>query len=244
VKVDVTVTSSSSGRLDQWPAFPHKPPISIDKLKELQASRPGKRPVCQPERSLPTKKGKQQTDAWCWAASSRTVMDFNNKQQAQPEATPHQCDIVKTVYAPRLVATNCCEKKVSPDSIDAPLACLRGGWPHWVLDTYQFDYEWMNGRFDDWDTLKTEICHDHPFISVIEWNGGGKHTLVVTGYRESPANAGLQRVIEIDDPNEDGPEDLTFEEFVEGSFKREGEIYEFSHDRTYVQITSLSTDKP
>ncbi|HMS82249.1 MAG TPA: hypothetical protein PKD12_01190 [Nitrospira sp.] len=172
-------------------------------------------------------------------------MEFNNTLGTRPAATPRQCDIVKTVYAPRLGETNCCEKEVSSDFIDAPLVCLRGGWPHWVLDTYQFDYEWVDGRFDDWDAVKTELCHQHPFISVIAWNGGGKHTLVVHGYRESPTGVGLQRVVEIDDPNkDDDPEDLTFEEFVEGSFKRQGEFYEFSHDRTYVQIAPLAKDQP
>lgn len=245
VKVDVTVTSSDTSRLDKWQSLPNKPSISIEKLEELHASRPGKRPVCPPDRSLPINHEKQQTIAWCWAASSRTVMEYRNKKKIQPEPTAPQCDIVKNVFGLRLGGANCCERKNSPDSIDTPWTCVRGGWPHWVLDNYQFDYEWVDGRFDNWDVLKTEICNDYPFISVIEWSGGGKHTLVVTGYRESPASAGLQRVVEIEDPNEDdNPQDLTFDEFVRGSAKKPGWSYEFSHDRTYVQIVPISTGKP
>jgi hypothetical protein len=151
---------------------------------------------------------------------------------------------VKNIFGPRLSGANCCERKDSPDSIGAPWPCIRGGWPHWVFDNYQFDYEWVDGLFDDWVALKGEICNDYPFISVIEWRGGGKHTLVVNGYRESPADADLERVVEIYDPNEDDPLDLTFDEFVRGSAKKQGWSYEFSHDRTYVQIVPMSKGKP
>ncbi len=164
-------------------------------------------------------------------------MDYKNKQQARPETTARQCDIVKNVFGPRLGEANCCEKKLSSGFIDAPVTCLRGGWPHWVLDTYQFDYEWVDGLFDNWEALTGEICNNHPFISVIKWKGGGKHTLIVNGYKES-------RAVELYDPLQDDPQDLTFDEFVGGSLKKQDELYEFSHDRTYVQIAPKSPGQP
>jgi hypothetical protein len=244
VKVDVSVTSSDASRLGKRHFSPDKPSISLEKLKELHASSSGKRPVCRPDLSLRTNHEKQKTVAWCWAASSRTVMEYRNDKKTPPKRTAPQCDIVKNIFGPRLGGANCCETKVSPNSIDAPWTCVRGGWPHWVFDNYQFDYEWVKGLFDDWDALKGEICTDHPFISVIEWRGGGKHTFVVNGYRESPGDADLERVVEMYDPNEDDPLDLTFDEFVRGSAKNQGRSYEFSHDRTYVRIVPMSKGKP
>ncbi len=249
VKVDVTVTSPDTSRLDKWHSLPDKPSISLEELKELHASRTGNTSVCQPNHSLPTHNEKQETMAWCWAASSRTVMEYRNRNGIQPE-TANQCDIVENVFGPRLSGANCCGREGSPDSevsrdyIDTPWTCVRGGWPHWVLDNYQFEYEWVDGLFDDWNALKGEICSDYPFISVIEWRGGGKHTLVVNGYRESPDNSRLEQVVEIYDPNEDDPLDLTFDEFVTGSAKKQGRSYEFSHYRTYVQIVPISKGKP
>ncbi len=235
VKVDVSMTSPGTNR-DNMPTLPKiKPPISIKQLKERHSA--SVRPRCGPNHSLSTQRYKQQTMAWCWAASTRTVMDYKNQQNVRPPSTAQQCDIVKNVFGSSLIDTNCCEKKISPDFIDAPLACLQGGWPHWVLNNYHFEYEWVDGLFDDWDALTGEICNDHPFISVIQWRGGGKHTLIVNGYKES-------RAVEVYDPLQDDPQDLTFDEFVGGFLKRQNEFYEFSHDRTYVQIAPKSKGQP
>ena len=229
VKVDVTVTSPSTNRFAE-PIYPHdKPPISIKKLKEFHAI--GKKD-CLLNFSRDINHEKQQTAAWCWAASSRMVMEYQNKMKVPPEPTALQCDIVRNVFSSWLGGISCCEIKISPDFINAPSACRHGGWPYWVFNKYQFNYEWVDGQFDDWEALKGEICKVGPFISVIEWSGGGRHAFIVRGYRET----GLEKVVETDDPVKEDPEELTFDEFVGNSAMEDGSP-EFSHDRTYVQIS-------
>ncbi|MBK9306576.1 MAG: hypothetical protein IPM58_05680 [Nitrospira sp.] len=193
---------------------------------------------CPANRSLFINREKQQTVAWCWAASTRTVMEYKNQNKAQAEPTALQCDIVRNVLSLGLGGTNCCEIQVAPDFIDAPSVCVQGGWPYWVLNKYHFSYEWVDGRFDDWETLKAEICKVGPVISVIDWSGGGSHTLVITGY--STDSDDVARVVTTYDPFTDDFQDLSFEEFVGGSTYRSNAFPRFSHNRTYVQIMPMT----
>jgi hypothetical protein len=169
---------------------------------------------------------KQQTEFWCWAASTRMVMGHQNKEQNKETAI--QCNIVTRIIETSQGRLNCCDPNV-------PSPCKQGGWPHWVFNSYQFGFKMVPGVLDNWDAVTGEICSTGPFISVIDWRGGGSHTLVITGYSNDDKDA--PKVITTYDPFTDDFQDLSFEEFVDGSDR-------FSHDRTYVQILPKTEDRP
>lgn len=224
VKVDVSVLSQNESRTE--PSFPPLPPsISIDDLKKLQSET-----SCTPG-FLDVTKEQQQTAAWCWAASARMVMDYHNKNEEPPRPTALQCDIVRNVFSPQIGGVNCCENEVARDFIDAPSACVQGGWPYWVLHKYQFDYQWLAGALDDWEALTGEICSIGPFISVIEWSGGGRHAFIVKGYAPSP-----QKIVQVYDPILNDPQDMTFDEFLGDSPRQQHGFHKFSHYQNFVQI--------
>jgi hypothetical protein len=236
VKVDVSVKLSDVPHLQR-----EKPPISIKQLKARHCDTS----QCPPSSSLIIKEEKQQTAAWCWAASTRTVMEYHNISKVKPEQTAQpQCDIVKDILGLWSGETNCCERKITPDFIDAPSTCVQGGWPQWILNKYQFSYEWVDGPFDDWEALKGEICKVGPFISVIEWIGGGKHTLIVTRYGNDSKSEDLNKVVTIYDPATGDFQDLIFDEFVGGSPSRSDKLDDFSHYLHIVQIQPMIKDQP
>lgn len=234
VHVDVSVTSRNPP-LPPYP--PIKPSISMDDLKKRHAK------SCDPSssNSKDVAKEQQQTAAWCWATSTRMVMDYHNKHKTPPQPTALQCDIVRNIFSPRIGGTNCCEREITPDFIDAPSKCVRGGWPHWVFDKYHFNYETVAGPLD-WNALTGEICSVGPFISVIAWSGGGKHSFVVKGYR--PPSSSSLKVVEVYDPILDDPQDMTFEEFVGDSPREQYGFHRFSHYLNFVQIWPKAKDEP
>jgi hypothetical protein len=229
IRVNVTITSTSAHTL---PADRHW--ISIPDLKELHKERLGVKkcpasryPIIAPEEQL--------TEAWCWAASTRMVMEYQNKQQTKGPETDIQCNIITKTIGNSQGGLNCCDYNV-------PSPCIQGGWPHWVFNSYQFDYKVVPGALDDWDAVTGEICSTGPFILVIDWREGGSHTLVITGY--SNEDKDTERVVTTYDPFTNDFEDLSFEEFVGGSLNGPNGIHRFSHDRTYVQIKSKAEDRP
>lgn len=243
VNVDVSVTTQGSNRA--VPSYPPlKPSISMHDLKELHTKK-----SCTPNSLKGVHKELQQTAAWCWAASTRMVMEYHNKTQRK--LTDPQCDIVRKVFGLSLGRANCCETKITSDLIDAPSECVLGGWPHWILEEYGFRYETVNTAFD-WEALTGEICSIGPFISVIKWRGGGQHTFVVKGYHEStdeavepsPVAPLPLQFVEVYDPNLDDHLDMTLDEFVGDSPIKEYKYQLFSHTLDYVQIKPNAKDKP
>lgn len=229
VKVDVLVTSPNVST--------HSPPldghwISMPDLKALHKERLGENKC--PSSSYRIIDGeKQRTRAWCWAASTRMVMDHQNKGLSK-ETAP-QCNIVTNIIGTARGTLNCCDPNV-------PSRCIQGGWPHWVFDSYQFDFKLVHGALSDWDTVTGEICSTGPFISVIDWTEGGTHTLVITGY--STNKKGVPEAVTTYDPFTDDFQDLSFEEFVGGSTHRSNAFPRFSHNRTYVQIMPKTEGRP
>lgn len=242
-EVEVLIPSHISGPKEP-PYDPGKPPITltIDELKEIQMK--GKKLPCNPNGlTLDISREKQQTPAWCWAASTRMVMEYHNKEQ---KPTDPQCEIVKKVFGTSLERANCCETKIASDFIDAPSECVRGGWPSQALDYYQFSYQTVGGALD-WEALTREICTTGPFISVIDWNGGGKHAFIIKGYStvapktRTNLPSPLQIVIAFDPLDPTGKKDIqyrTFDEFVGDSPGGPDTSYGFSHNLNFVQIKS------
>ncbi len=246
VEVDVSVTSQ--GNRSVLPTHPPlKPSISMDDLKILHTKK-----SCTPSSLKKVHKELQQTTAWCWAASTRMVMEYQNKTMQPPRTADSQCNIVMNILSNLPRSTDCCEKKEGLDFIDAPPKCVQGGWPHWVLEEYGFSYETVSTALD-WEALAGEICSTRgPFISVIEWSGGGKHTFVVKGYHEStdedfepsPLAPLPLQFVEVYDPNLDDHLDMTLDEFKGDSPIKEYKYQPFSHTLDYVQIKPKAKDKP
>ena len=263
VKVDVSIPlSGTTGTHPRWmPLLPdERPPIPIEKLREHHAA--NRQPPCGPSFSWSISVEKQQTVAWCWAASTRMVMKHYNKEQQKP--TNLQCNIVNKVLGGRLDGTNCCQIRgtfdfvdaPTNDFIDAPLNCARGEWPYRVFKAYQFNYETVETALD-WETLTREICSKGPFLPVIEWVEGGRHAYVVMGYSTTPSKGTTslspsQQYVRIYDPiptaternfSEGDYSDIPFDEYVGDSPANPNGHYGYFHYRDYVQISPISKDQ-
>lgn len=226
--VKVSVSVNAQGRAATEQTNPHW--ISLDDLKKLHSKK-----SCNTS-SRDVIKERQQTPAWCWAASARMVMGYHNKSEPSSTPTDLQCDIVMNAFSSWIGGTDCCEEKVPPDSINAPPVCVQGYWPYEVFNKYNFTYKSVAGPLD-WEALTGEICAAGPFITVIKWSGGGAHTFVVKGYDQEP-----QQTVEVYDPVLKDAQDMTFDEFVGDSPREEYEFHRFAHDRNIVQI--LPKDRP
>lgn len=207
----------------------------MDDLKKLHTKR-----TCDLS-SKDVAKERQQTAAWCWSASSRMVMEYHNRTQQKPRPTALQCDIVRNVFSPWIGVANCCETEISSDFIDAPSGCTQGGWPHWVFDKYRFNYETVAGVLD-WDALTGEICSTGPFVSIVEWSGGGKHAFVVKGYEISRKDG--EKTVQVYDPILNDRQDMTFDEFAGDSPREQYGFHRFSHDLDFVQILPITKVRP
>jgi hypothetical protein len=112
-------------------------------------------------------------DLWCWAAVSASVDDYFD-----PPSDWTQCDV-----AGELLGTNCCPKVAFCDQTafleDALeiVGHLRAFGPG-ILS------------FDD---IRGEIQSGMPVAARIQWDGGGGHFVVISGYRVS--NTGEQLVM-------------------------------------------------
>jgi hypothetical protein len=224
VKVDVSVRSlNGSGSIsndDSW--------ISIAELKKRHT-----RVSCNPS-AWEIAREPQETLAWCWAASTRIVMEHFNKDHGT--GTDSQCDIVNKTSRSLSSEATCCNTSI-------PAECIQGGWPSRVFDYYGFNYKKLAGALNDWGALTGEICSAGPFISVIEWNGGGKHTLVVQGYRYDSNSESPEKVVSIYDPLTDDFQDVIFDEFTGGSLPQANGFIQFSHYLNYVQIQPMTEDR-
>lgn len=152
----------------------------------------------------------QEAAGWCWATSAQVVLEFH-------KVTNGQCDWVNG----SLSRADCCGVRefLAPLNrwfTDTPSACDQGGWPHWVFASSEFDYErLMAPRISDptewaayFDALKTQLCQNGPFISVIRWAEGGKHSQVVRAIDD------VLRVVEVNDHRDADFNTQPFEEFI------------------------------
>lgn len=229
VRVDVSVTPQNASA---HRSHPDSSWISLAEIKDLHQKRlAGNK--CPSSRSLFINREKQESKAWCWAASTRVVMDFYNKDQSKE--TDLQCNIVTKTLHLSQDKSKCCAGNI-------PAQCVQGGWPHWVFHSYQFDYKTVRGALDDWDAVAGEICSTGPFISVIDWSGGGAHAIVVTGYSADDKDA--TKIVTTYDPFIDDFQDISLEEFIGDSSAGSDAFYGFSHNRHYVQILPKPADRP
>ena len=217
---------------------PGKPSISLAKLKEMQEQKPrpmqGERAFAAPcdpggSKTLNVSPEKQETPAWCWAATSRMVMEYQNRLTGSSDEPDMQCRIVENILGRKSGGANCCGPRDPSGLRNPPPNCVRGEWPSLVFERYGFDYIAVDESLD-WEALTKEICGNGPFVYVVDLRGGGRHALVAMGY---DAKSKEGRIVQTYDPLQADFEDQTLEEFMFGE----------THYRDYVQISLKAQDQ-
>lgn len=247
-EVEVHMPSHASTSIDQEnrPPF-EKPSISLAKFKEIQKKNQGTRGgLCAPNGPVTrdVKNEQQETSDWCWAATGKVVMRFHNEQFNKK--THDQCKIVSNSINPNLDRVTCCPSEVASSKSE----CLGGGWPSTVFTRYGFDYEVVTEALD-WESLTNEICGTGPFLYVINFQGGGSHALVATGYTTANDTRGTDpsqrknNLVLVYDPiyaptEKKSLDYMTHQEFVGDA----DDPYGFTHDRDYAQISPLGQEQP
>jgi hypothetical protein len=181
---------------------------------------------------------KQETGSWCWAASAQLVVEYLMKDPVR------QCDLVSTVFEDKLrtragqpldpasasqpseAFANCCDYLTgNPDVGDI---CEQGGWPDWIFERQRITFQkldWSSGQTLTWKGVTSQICEDRPFIFVVGWKGGGRHSAVGGGYHTSQNHGNF---VEVYDHSPDGFYVMPFQEFQGGR--------RFTHEFDYVDI--------
>ena len=178
----------------------------------------------------------QDTDVWCWAASTQMVMEAHGTQI-------QQCEIANKVQnrgrTPVVGGAFCCgdvNAPTFPDGSPYPLLCRRNGWPHKAFDRLNFHWKWFPEALPK-QVLNGQLCETGPFIYVILFKGGGGHSLVVTDTAEIDG----EQVLYVHDhrwTNNTFPRvataiyEMSYKDFVDGVWGTSTH----THDFDYVQI--------
>ena len=197
-------------------------------------------------KSLTTPDQRQQTSAWCGAATARIVMEHHNGPLGK--ATDAQCVIISKVFDIDTNRHNCCQTHFpSEDTIipsrDDIEPCVRGIWPHEAFRKYGFSYK-QTPQALDWERLTEEICLDSPFIAVTKTpDQPNSHTIVVKGYSHinpspSPSTIDELQWVEIYDPLDEEFEFVSYSEFV-GDPPNTSGVHGYYHIRNYAGIVPL-----
>jgi hypothetical protein len=189
-------------------------------------------PQCDLKSQVPN--AQQQTGSWCWAASTQFVMEYLTK------TTVSQCTLVDIAFADKLKKAqagfvdyyDCCNYvDGNPEAAVNRLenTCDQGGWPEWILEKKGIAFQkhdWSMGQGLDWAGLTKQICDDHPFIFVVQWSGGGRHSAVGGGYHTTTE---FGNFVEIYEHSPSGFYAMPYQEFL-------GNRGGFTHEFDYVDI--------
>ena len=169
----------------------------------------------------------QKTGSWCWAASAQLVVEYLTKEKAP------QCTLVDEAFELNLKNKhfNCCQYLDGvPDAAgDVGDICEQGGWPEWILNRKGIAFlknDRSIGQGLDWAGLTNQICDDRPFIFVVKWSGGGRHSAVGGGYHTTTH---FGNFVEVYDHSPDGFYVMPYKEFS-------GNQGNFTHEFDYVDI--------
>ncbi len=174
----------------------------------------------------------QEAASWCWATSAQTVLAFHKEIKGQ-------CDWVNGA----LSRGDCCGRRDFLDSLnrwftDTPSVCDEGGWPHWVFSTSGFEYERVRApgtaNANEWtayfDALKTQLCQNGPFISVIRWAEGGGHSQVVRAIND------VLQIVEVNDHRDADFNTQPFDVFIGDDVNDPYGEFGHAQDVFYVEI--------
>lgn len=119
----------------------------------------------------------QQTNVWCWDASSLMVIKYY-----RPFSTLKQCDLANQATN----VNNCCNNPF-------PTICIHTGWE--MLSNNGFGFS-DSGSALSWNDLRAQINAKTPVLYAWGWNGGGGHMMVAVGYY----TLFRQRYVQINNP--------------------------------------------
>lgn len=151
----------------------------------------------------------QQTNMWCWAATTQMT--------AQYSAVPvQQCIQANTQFG----RSDCCTN---------PWACVFGGWPqysNWGFNAATTAW----GVALTWQQFKGEIDANRPVNFSWGWTGGGGHIMVANGYYDT----GAVKYVLVNDPWPPGAGTqkwITYDEYVQAA--------DHTHWRDYYSIVRV-----
>jgi hypothetical protein len=195
-----------------------------------------------------------QTDVWCWASSTQSVM--NRYFTLTGQDTVAQWQIADTVFAvalnqahgePGMGAVDCrmavndyvMKAGETQAMVDRSVGICRpedGVWPEEVLTRYNFVFDppRLYPPDDvgvDWPELQTEMCAKRPIISVVrnvyDWTPDGYHTWTIRGAHVLSDGS---KFVEYHDPGADGFLVLPFDTWFNGIPNS------FTHEVDYLHI--------
>jgi hypothetical protein len=105
----------------------------------------------------------QQTNVWCWDASSLMVIKY-----FRPSSALKQCDLANQATG----VNNCCNNPF-------PVVCVHTGWE--MLSNNGFVFSDSSTALS-WSDLRHQIDSGIPVLYAWGWNGGGGHMMVAIGY--------------------------------------------------------------
>lgn len=239
-EVHVRWSHHNPSRLGDPPYLSAKEPISLAELVKrqqamaLSAQKDPPTSLCNAQGMLneEVRPYNQEAANWCWATSTQTVLEFHKEIKGQ-------CEWVNGA----LSRSDCCGKRDFIDTLnrwftDTPSACDEGGWPHWIFNSSGFDYEWVRApaspTMSEWtpyfNALKTQLCRSGPFISVIRWSEGGRHTQVVRAINDT-----LQ-VVEVNDHRDADFNTQPFDVFIGDDVNDPYGEFGHAQEMFYVEI--------
>lgn len=124
-------------------------------------------------KALPQFMETQTQTNWCWAANGASVGNFY-----WGAGTYTQCAIANTA----MNTTTCCSD---------PAGCNQYGYLDKALQAAK-SYNYMATGTTTYANIQSQINDDRPVGTRVEWNGGGAHFMMITGYDDDGDKINIQ----------------------------------------------------
>jgi hypothetical protein len=114
--------------------------------------------------TLPVKLQGQKTEAWCFAASTQMILNYNGTRVSQGE--------LLNVFTGR---KDC-------GQVPTPGPCITGGGEPQLFDHFHYTLEFRHGPLTPEEIVREIYTRRQPFNFGWDLKGGGSHSLVAIGY--------------------------------------------------------------
>jgi hypothetical protein len=115
----------------------------------------------------------QEHSHWCWAGSSKAVLNFYNK-------TPSQCQIVNWAYGLNYACGNTTfnwnSNANQPNNMYGSNGSVQNILQAWSVPNTAYSVA------SSWSSVVSDINANRPFVIRYGWSGGGGHIMVGRGY--------------------------------------------------------------
>ena len=115
----------------------------------------------------------QEHSQWCWAGSSKAVLNYYAK-------TPSQCQIVNWAYGLNYACGNTTfdwnSNANQPNSMYGSSGSVQNILAHWGVPNNAYSVA------SSWSSVVSDINANRPFVIRYGWTNGGGHIMVGTGY--------------------------------------------------------------